>query len=378
MKKEFSIYLDMVRFLAALAVVIYHSNSRLVTVDKLPFANHGHAAVIVFFVLSGYVISYITATREAHPVDYWASRLSRFYSLVIPAVLLCPLIDMAGAALAPAFYDGKTTHTLAGLRIVTSLLYLNEIWNLSIMSFSNVPFWSLCYEMWYYVLFALLAFTRGKARIVLVTLTVLFLGPKIMVLAPIWALGVWLHRSPRLAALAPWQYWTFFLASWPCYVLFQHFNITDIGSDLLLQWMGPKWHHEAAFSKFFLTDYLLALIIAANFIGFRGVAPAFARPLLAAEKPIRWLAGFTFSLYLLHQPLLQFFSAVFNGDPSGKLFYAEVMGATLLTIVLLSAVTEQQRHHLRRWLRDKLQRLTMSPWWRQGVTARIAQQGSGA
>lgn len=161
MKKEFSIYLDLVRFVAAALVVIYHSNQRNVITDSVPFSNHGHAAVIVFFVLSGYVISYIHSTRESQPVDYWSSRLARFYSLAVPAVLLCPLLDMAGEAIAPQFYAGVTTHTMAAVRIVSSLLYLNEMWTLSIMSFSNVPYWSLCYEMWYYVLFAIVAFTRG-------------------------------------------------------------------------------------------------------------------------------------------------------------------------------------------------------------------------
>lgn len=371
MKKEFSIYLDLVRFIASAMVVIYHSNIRAVITEKLPFSNHGHAAVIVFFVLSGYVISYITATRESAPVDYWSSRLSRFYSLAIPAVLLCPLLDLAGEALAPKFYIDTTTHTLAGVRVVSSLLYLNEIWSVSIMSFSNVPYWSLCYEMWYYVLFAIVAFTRGKARLLMTGATVLFLGPKIIVLAPIWILGVVLHRSQSLLRLREWQCWGLFLLSWPLYMLFQQYQLTEQGSQLLLKWIGQKWHHEAAFSKFFITDYLLALVIAANFVGFRGISHRFATPLLFAERPIRWISGFTFSLYILHQPLIQFYAAVFNGDPNGKIFYLEVIAATLGTIGFLGSVTEQKRHHLRKWIRARLVKLTETSWWQQGVTAAL-------
>jgi peptidoglycan/LPS O-acetylase OafA/YrhL len=371
MKKEFSIYLDLIRFVASLLVVIYHSNIRLVITEKLPFSQHGHAAVIIFFVLSGYVISYITSTREADPLDYWASRLSRFYSVVIPVLLLCPLLDMAGEALAPQFYIEKTTHTLGWLRIVTSMLYMNEIWTASIMSFSNVPFWSLCYEMWYYVLFAIIAFTRGNARIWLTCATLLFLGPKILVLAPIWALGVVLHRAAPLAKIKPWLSWTLFLGSWPLYVAFQHFDLTEYGSQILLQWIGPKWHHEAAFSKFFITDYPLALIIAANFLGFRGIAHHFSVPLLALEKVIRWLSAYTFSLYLLHQPLLQFFAAVFDGNPAGRLFYVEVMGATFLSIGLIGSFTEHKRHRLKSWIHSLLVTMTAATWWRLRVTATL-------
>jgi len=354
MKKEFSIYLDLMRFVAALLVVVYHSNVRLIIADKVPFSSHGHAAVIVFFVLSGYVISHMAATREAAPADYWASRLSRFYSLTIPAVLLCPLLDSWGEALAPRFYGDRTTHDLAWLRIVTSLAYLNEIWTVSIMSFSNVPYWSLCYEMWYYVLFAITVFMRGKVRLWLGIGVAAMLGPKIMLLAPIWALGVVLHRHPALARMPPWLGWTLFLASWPLYGLFQHYGLTEYGSRLLLRLIGEKWHHQMAFSKFFITDYLLALIIAANFIGFRAVAHRFAAILRPCEKIVRWLAGYTFSLYILHQPLLQFYAAVFDGDPLGSLFYAQVMLATLLSIVVIGHFTEHKRHHLRRWLRRLL------------------------
>jgi peptidoglycan/LPS O-acetylase OafA/YrhL len=372
MKKEFSIYLDLVRFLAALAVVIYHSNMRAIVEATLPFSQHGHAAVIVFFVLSGYVISYIASSRESQPVDYWSSRLSRFYSLAIPVVLLTPLLDLAGAAMAPQFYVDKTTHDLAWLRIFTSLTYLNEVWGLSIMSFSNVPYWSLCYEMWYYVLFAIATFTKGPARFWLLGATLLFLGPKILVLAPIWVLGVVLHRSRRLAQLAPWQGWLLFLASWPAYALFQHFDLSAAGSRLLLELIGARWHEQAAFSRYFITDYLLALIIAANFVGFRVVAGHFSAVLLACERPIRWISSFTFSLYILHQPLLQFFAALINGDPRGKLFYIEVLAATLLGVVVIGSLTEHKRGHLRDIIRRGLLVLTQTAWWRNGVSPVLA------
>lgn len=378
MKKEFSLYLDLVRFIASLLVVIYHSNIRSVITEKLPFSDHGHASVIVFFVLSGYVISYITATRESEPIDYWSSRLSRFYSLAVPVVLLCPILDLAGEALASKFYVDKTTHDLAWLRIITSLTFLNEVWTISIMSFSNVPYWSLCYEMWYYAIFAAVTFTGGSVRLLLVSLSLAVLGPKIALLAPIWILGVVLHRHEGLYRIPHWQGWTLFLLSWPLYILFQQYQLTEYGSQILRQWIGEQWHRDLTFSKFFITDYLLALIIAANFIGFRVIAHNFARPLQSCEKAIRWLSGYTFSLYIFHQPLLQFFAAVINGDPNGKLFYFEVIAATLLSIILIGTYTEQKRHHLRSWIKKGLISMTDSKWWRYGVRATLTQRSEGS
>lgn len=375
MRKEFSIYLDLIRFIASLLVMIFHSNIRLIVTEKLPFTQHGHAAVIVFFVLSGFVISYITSTRESDPLDYWSSRLSRFYSLVIPVVLLTPLLDMAGETLAPQFYVDGTTHTFAWLRILTSTLYLNEIWGVSITLFSNSPFWSLCYEMWYYILFAIITFTRGGVRTWLTLATLAFLGPKILVLAPIWALGVFLHRSKELNQLAQWQCWALFVASWPMYAAFQYFDASEYGSQLLMHWVGPKWHKEAAYSKFFIMDYPLAVIIAANFVGFRGIAHHFSVPLLASERVIRWLSSYTFALYVFHQPLVQFFAAVINGDPAGKLFYAEVIAATFLTIGIIGAFTEHKRKDLRKWIHRMLVAVTSSAWWQYGVASILQPKG---
>lgn len=42
MNKGFSIYLDLVRFLAACLVYIYHSNQRLLVEEILPASNFGH------------------------------------------------------------------------------------------------------------------------------------------------------------------------------------------------------------------------------------------------------------------------------------------------------------------------------------------------
>jgi peptidoglycan/LPS O-acetylase OafA/YrhL len=378
MRKEFSIYLDLVRFIAALLVVIHHSNFRQLSAKPIPFSQHGPAAVIIFFVLSGYVISYVTESKEREPVDYWSSRLSRFYSVAVPIILLCPLLDMAGEALAPQFYVDKTTHGLAWLRVLASLTFSNELWTLSIMPFSNVPYWSLCYEMAYYALFAIFMFTVGKGRLLLMAGGLLLVGPKIILLAPIWVLGVVLHRYQPLNRLAQWQYWLLFVISWPLYGLYHEFDLAPRSAQLLGLWIGEKWQYQLAFSKYFLANYLLALIVAANFIGFRGVAHRFATPLRRSEKVIRWLSGYTFSLYIFHQPLLQFYSAVFNGDPSNKLFYTEVIVATLLSVVVGGRLTEHKRHHLRKWIHGALSAMTAAKWWRQSITAAISPKQAGA
>ena len=77
MNKAFSIYLDLVRFLAACLVYVSHTNLRLLSTEIVPISSYGRSAVTVFFVLSGFVIAYITDTKETKWTVYAASRLSR-------------------------------------------------------------------------------------------------------------------------------------------------------------------------------------------------------------------------------------------------------------------------------------------------------------
>ena len=367
MGREFSLYLDLVRFAAALLVLAYHSNNKQVVEGHLLLASYGHEAVIVFFILSGFVIAYITHTKENTFKEYWASRLSRIYSIAIPAIILSPLLDWAGHAIAAQYYVGKTTHDLGLFRALTSFLFANEIWNISITLYSNVPYWSLCYEMWYYMMFAIVMFMKGPLRTVTFVAVCLLLGPKILILAPIWWLGVYLYRSETLRNIPEWLGWALSAASIALFVVHDVYGLTKWASNTIMAWGGPYWHRQMTFSKFFLADYPLAAIIMMNFVGMQRIAPRFAAVLLPLAPAIRNAAAYTFSIYLLHQPLLYFFAAVFhhiNGDPRGYAFYLSGVVATLLSVIVISMFTEQKRHHLRRWIMNSFNALEKTAVWK--------------
>lgn len=77
--QPFSLYLDLARFLAAVMVVLAHFEYVGVihpgAWGLLPAV--GREAMILFFVLSGYVIAATTAQRRPSAHDYAAARLSR-------------------------------------------------------------------------------------------------------------------------------------------------------------------------------------------------------------------------------------------------------------------------------------------------------------
>jgi peptidoglycan/LPS O-acetylase OafA/YrhL len=81
-----SILLDVVRFSAAILVLIAHFTH---PEFRLGYANLqilGDGAVPVFFVLSGFVIRYVTKTRESTAKEYFIDRASRIYSVILPAM----------------------------------------------------------------------------------------------------------------------------------------------------------------------------------------------------------------------------------------------------------------------------------------------------
>ena len=98
MRSATSLYLDLVRFAAAMTVFLAHfrvrtSHNFAPYWAALPFwdrhlDSYGQIAVTVFFVLSGYVIAHVMATRERTLIEYAASRFGRLYSVVLPALIL--------------------------------------------------------------------------------------------------------------------------------------------------------------------------------------------------------------------------------------------------------------------------------------------------
>ena len=78
MNKTTSVYLDLVRFLAAAMVLLIHANHPKFTDGWLfSFRNAGNDTVMLFFVLSGFVIAYCVDHRDKLLLSYTVSRLSR-------------------------------------------------------------------------------------------------------------------------------------------------------------------------------------------------------------------------------------------------------------------------------------------------------------
>jgi peptidoglycan/LPS O-acetylase OafA/YrhL len=92
----------------------------------------GHHAVIVFFVLSGFVISYTTDRKDRTFGVYVINRLTRLWSVVIPALLLGALIIpiVAGNPVSDAPPSPLGLAVSTGIRSALNLFFVSEFWGL--------------------------------------------------------------------------------------------------------------------------------------------------------------------------------------------------------------------------------------------------------
>jgi peptidoglycan/LPS O-acetylase OafA/YrhL len=356
MNRPTSIYLDLVRFLAAAAVFIAHANFDRLT-GGLPYflwidMATANDAVMVFFVLSGFVIAYVADTKENTLREFFLSRLARLWSVVIPALFLTVVLDYIGSRIDHSLYDWEWFRTDRPLlRFGASLLFVNELWFSSIRPFSNAPFWSIGYEFWYYVVFAVVFFVRRPANLGWLCLVAFVLGPRILVLLPVWLLGVWVYHRSIIRPVNVAVGWLLVLGSTAGYALYVFFGLHQFLFDFTLRALGGDFvRHFFGWSSHFLSNYLIGILVAAHFLGIAAIAPTLGRVLLPLEAPIKFAAAYTFSIYLFHFPLLQFFAALTSTVAEAPLRRGIILAGTIGSIWLLGSITEAKRAALKRAL----------------------------
>jgi peptidoglycan/LPS O-acetylase OafA/YrhL len=339
-----SIFLDSLRIAAALAVYLSHcaqfwSSDAYQVLSPVAFG-----AVVVFFVLSGYVIAASTLSRGITLQRYSVSRLSRLYSTVLPALLLGVALDLAGRYLNPQFYAYYSRgHDV--LRYALAGLFLQNVWWLSASPPTNPPLWSLCYEFWYYAIFGSVIFVRGYARRAVVVAILAFIaGPNVLLLMPCWLIGVLAFLSAgrlgRATGSGP-----FYMGALACFLLFLY--------------VVPASPHSLGtpplyFSAAFVSDWVLALAVGLLIAGFDSTARLSPAASPSTRAPVTWvrsIADHTFPLYLYHFPLLAFVTATLHLAGLNLPQALAMSTALLIVILMLSWATESQRNLWKRILR---------------------------
>ena len=177
-----SVLIDWLRGLAALQVAAAHLRAQvfpgLSSLTDPPLWYQGlafmtgfaHQAVLVFFVLSGWLVGGVFLDRS-HDVppsralrDYALDRATRLWTVLLPAFMLMLALAWAGAL------PWSDANPSADAAVATVAANVDAAWSLSTLLGNlvglqtlvvppfgeNFPLWSLANETWYYVLFPLL------------------------------------------------------------------------------------------------------------------------------------------------------------------------------------------------------------------------------
>lgn len=311
-----SMVLDVLRFGAALAVMFGHLSAGWLTGGYLwQLGGFLHLAVMVFFVLSGYVIA-ATSPSGQSAAAYGAARFARIYSVVLPALAITAILDAIGLHLAPDFYD-VTAATASpsfnvrddwGLRYLLTLPLIQEFWMFETIRGwpgSNGPMWSLSYEAAYYVFFGLMLFLRRGWRMAAMLGWLAIVGLQIAALLPIWLLGVLVWRVRlRIPALLGWPLIVAGLAGLAATL---HFDDALRTLDLHLVW-SEAMLADVRTSSGLATRYAAGIATAMLVLGVSLRSPGWRVP--PGQATVRALADHTFELYAVHLPVAVFAAAV--------------------------------------------------------------------
>jgi len=343
-----SVTLDLVRGVAAIAVTIGHVRG-LFFQDYLTIVSPGvgikflyaatglgHEAVIVFFVLSGFfigasVLKSVGARRWSWG-SYLTQRLVRLWIVLLPALALGAAFDWAGmnSPQSGSTYFSPVRY-LSSVSFASRFTLRNFTGNLFFLQGifadpfgSNGPLWSLSYEFWYYMIFPALvllfipnvSITERAALLVAAAAMLWLVGPAISIYFLIWLAGAAVYAiSVKLPAIHGAQ------------------RIARQTVGWLVLFGGLVWIRSGSIRAGLTADFIVAGSFSAWMFAILISGGREPNPVTGAVA--KTLSGFSYTLYLIHFPMLAFLRTRF--DPAGN-WPPDVRHFSLAILLALAAL----------------------------------------
>ncbi len=316
------------------------------------FTGFAHQAVLVFFLISGWLVGGSLLGKLGQPqaiASYAIDRVSRLWTVLLPTFGLMLLFGLLTGALDPGGVDFASTNDFSATVLAGNLVGLQTV---TLPEFGgNYALWSLANETWYYLMFPLLvagagggAWRRAASLALLLAIALLLPFPIVLYFLT-WLLGAIAARvrivcgTPfRLAAAAA-------AAGAAVYV-----RVAGINDDM----------NAATFNQDILCSLAFLLCLASLP---QRIDPA-SRLLVRVRRIGDFFAAFSFTLYVLHLPLIGLMRhgarLLFGSDrlsPLAPLHYAVYAGMLGLLLLLswlawwaFESRTPQVRRRLKAWL----------------------------
>jgi peptidoglycan/LPS O-acetylase OafA/YrhL len=248
----------------------------------------GHEAVIVFFVLSGFLVGTKFFPGSVYRKDefsrYLVNRLARIWTVLIPAILISVIVSYCLYYNLPenAFFHIEPCVPSA-INVISNIFFLNEGYTETVCS--NKPAWSIHSEMHYYILWPLILFGFFSKKIsksaIICSLLAIFIILSLMVfdtvdkkntllLFPIWIAGIVVSKYKLLNI--------------PLWILGPILVVTMVLPSLIN--INDFWP---------LGDYIIAFFVVVFLIRAK-----ISKPINFLKNLVEWLSKISFSLYMTH------------------------------------------------------------------------------
>jgi peptidoglycan/LPS O-acetylase OafA/YrhL len=214
---------------------------------------------------------------------------------------------------------------------------MHESWFFSVRPGSNGPFWSLSYEFLYYMIFgSIMILPTIKNKLIIGLLGILVAGPKILLLFPCWLIGCLTYYGCKSFRI------NIFLATF-LVLLSGYFLISTI-TERWFNW--NPWEYEGLgtpplfYSAKYLDDYTIAGALALFIFSTSYWFPLERKSNGLLASLIRKCANCSFSLYVIHFPIMAFLGALWASDSLIRLGYFSGIMLVLVLCFLFAIIFE--------------------------------------
>lgn len=331
-------HIDLLRFLAAISVVLYHYTFRGFAADDLSLIEfphlaevfqYGYLGVDLFFMISGFVI--LLSVQGKTLANFVLARMLRLYPAFWVCVTLTSLFILIFADDRFAF---TTTQYLVNLSMLSGVFYVPYI---------DGVYWTLLVEIKFYFLVALLLLFRLMRGLVYALSA--------------WLLYAWLAPSQGFAEklnffLIP-EWAAYFISGALFYLIYKEGPslakvLALIGAyGLAISNANHSLHQLNSIYAATLNPYCVSLIISVFYLVMAMIA--FRKGAQINQQSFLYLGALTYPLYLIHQNLGYM---VFNYFADQTNRYVLLMATIALVLGLSYLIHLWVEKKFTRWFRQ--------------------------
>jgi len=325
------VYLDCARAAAAIAVLTGHAANIFLQGSRAANSNIEIVGVMIFFLLSGFLISFSVFKKYADAeygfAEYFIERFCRIYCAFLPALISVGIID-SWCANSPVYLWQQRLNIQTGIgnilmlqdfplfQIARRLGAPDTTW--FIRTFGSAgPFWTISIEWWIYMVFGAIVLIRLRTdqpfklwQWLLVAFAAIepayhFVAGPDRCLTMLWALGmcvawVFCARPQWFTASAGDARWrrTCYLIAASCLM------------GIIIHRYAAAVDQDGSNVAEFQSGLLLAGVLFALFFA----CGALHQVPKLLERGVGFVANYSYSLYLVHYTILIFIKAIFARD----------------------------------------------------------------